>query len=517
LEQGGTAELGAQKIWPKDAESFHNAFERLPKRAGNALQKFVSYILAGVDIVALASAIFLGKYLYWFFLQDHPPSLFLQDFGTAWTRQTWLFSGLILVALAWFWSTGQYSKRRPFWDELRLTLKILIVIGMLDAALIFMAKWPVSRMWLGTTWMLALFLVPLFRVLAKQVLLSIGTWRQPTVIIGSGNNACRAAEAMMSERLMGYDVIAFIAGPTQVADTFATIKIGTKDIPVFFYSSRLRELLENLHSPHLVVALEFGQEVEQRSVLSAVGARYRNIHVVPPMTGLPVYGTEVDHFFRHEVLLLRVRNNLVRVWANVAKRTFDLIAAALLLVISAPLFLIVALRIKLEDGGPIIFTQERVGRNGRIFKVIKFRSMVVDAHNELLKWLEESPDTKKEYYENNFKLRKDPRVTKIGRWLRRSSIDELPQLWNVVKGEMSLVGPRPLLEREIGDYGQNITLYKQVRPGITGIWQISGRSKTQFSDRANLDAWYIRNWSLWYDLYILLRTIVVVFKSDGAY
>ena len=186
-------------------------------------------------------------------------------------------------------------------------------------------------------------------------------------------------------------------------------------------------------------------------------------------------------------------------------------------VLLLPLLFLIGLVIKLEDGGPVLYTQQRIGRNGKPFNVIKFRSMVVNAHDVLLRWLEESPEIKQEYVQNNFKLRNDPRTTKMGKWLRRYSLDELPQLWNVIKGEMSLVGPRPLLERELQDYGKTIELYKQARPGITGIWQISGRSKTKFSDRANLDAWYIRNWSLWYDIYILLKTVVVVIKRDGAY
>jgi undecaprenyl-phosphate galactose phosphotransferase len=175
------------------------------------------------------------------------------------------------------------------------------------------------------------------------------------------------------------------------------------------------------------------------------------------------------------------------------------------------------LRIRSENGAPAIFAQERIGLDGRVFRFLKFRSMVRDAENILSRWRTERPELWDEYQRNNFKLRDDPRMLRVGRWIRRTSIDELPQLFNVLKGEMSLVGPRPLLGRELTIYGDTIELYKQVRPGITGLWQISGRSETRFADRAAYDAWYVRNWSLWYDFVILLRTVKVVFLREGAY
>jgi len=517
MESETSAAKDVHLVWPKDSEPFRNEFNKIAGKTKVKYQKFSPYILAGADAVALFLALALGRYVYWLFFQNPHLLQFSLDFGHAWFKHSWLFFGLVPVTLAWFWKEGHYSKRRPYWEELRGTFQILLTVGLIDAALVFLAKWPVSRLWLGMTWILALGLVPVFRITVKRALLSVGGWRRPTVIAGIGANARRAAEAMLCEKLMGYDVIAFIAGPSYAAKPEVAIDIGSRHIPVLYYSSRLWDLLSNLNSPHLVIALEKEEEDQQRHLLSAIGEGYRNLHFAPPVTGLPLYGTEVERFFRHEVLLLKVRNNLARLWAQIAKRAFDLVAASFLIVLSLPILLIVAISIKFEDGGPIFYTQERVGRRGRLFKVLKFRSMAVDAHQILLKWLRENPEIKKEYEGNNFKLRNDPRITKTGRWLRHTSIDELPQLWNVIKGEMSLVGPRPLLEREVDRYGPNIHLYKQARPGITGIWQISGRSKTKFSDRSNLDAWYIRNWSLWYDFYILLRTAVVVLKRDGAY
>jgi Undecaprenyl-phosphate galactose phosphotransferase WbaP len=229
-----------------------------------------------------------------------------------------------------------------------------------------------------------------------------------------------------------------------------------------------------------------------------------------------MYGLEAAHFFSHEVLLLRARNNLRRRAPQVFKRLLDLAGAATLLVLLSPLMLTVAWLIKREDGGPVFFVQRRIGRRGQPFPFIKFRSMVLDADAALERWKRENPELYQQYVASNFKLRDDPRITRVGRWIRRTSVDELPQLINVLRGDMSLVGPRPLLPRELPDYGPAIATYGLARPGITGLWQVSGRSNTTFADRIAMDLWYVRNWSLWYDIVILMRTVRVVLKQDGA-
>ena len=259
--------------------------------------------------------------------------------------------------------------------------------------------------------------------------------------------------------------------------------------------------LARLGKPHVVLALDMDQWDAQEKLVRSLGLSYPNLTVVPPLRGLPLFGMEAMHFFGHEVLMLRVRDNLARLGPRIVKRLFDLLAASLLVVLLSPLLLYVAWRIRREDGGPVFFIQERVGRGGGTFGCLKFRSMVMDAAE----------------YERNFKLRNDPRVTRIGKFLRRGSLDELPQLFNVLRGDMSLVGPRPLLARELDRYGDNICLYHMVYPGITGLWQVSGRSETTFDERAYLDAWYIKNWTLWYDIVIMLLTVKVVLRREGAY
>jgi lipopolysaccharide/colanic/teichoic acid biosynthesis glycosyltransferase len=177
---------------------------------------------------------------------------------------------------------------------------------------------------------------------------------------------------------------------------------------------------------------------------------------------------------------------------------------------------IAAILVRLESRGPILLANERVGMGGRKFKAWKLRSMVVNGDEVLKKHFERHPEALVEWQATQ-KLKNDPRVTRVGKIIRKASIDELPQLWNVLIGEMSLVGPRPMLEKQVALYGSGFESYRRVRPGITGLWQISGRNHLTFSERASLDSYTIRNWSVWMDIYILARTISVVLTANGAY
>ncbi|HZS83352.1 MAG TPA: sugar transferase [Stellaceae bacterium] len=197
------------------------------------------------------------------------------------------------------------------------------------------------------------------------------------------------------------------------------------------------------------------------------------------------------------------------------KRLLDLAGAGLALLFLGPLLLLIALLLKLE-GGSVFFRHRRIGLNGARFDCLKFRTMVPDAEAALQKLLACDARARSEW-DCNFKLRSDPRITRLGRFLRKTSLDELPQLINVLRGEMSLVGPRPIVEEEIARYGSAIRLYFSVRPGITGLWQISGRNDVDYRARVTLDASYARDWSLMKDLMIILRTVQVVLAGRGAY
>jgi len=202
-------------------------------------------------------------------------------------------------------------------------------------------------------------------------------------------------------------------------------------------------------------------------------------------------------------------------FARRVKRAFDIVAATLGLVALSPALAFIGVLIALDGRGPILYRQERIGLYGSSFRFWKFRTMAVDADSRLAEYLEANPVARAEW-EQFQKLRDDPRVTRIGRFLRSSSIDELPQLINVIFGEMSLVGPRPPMLDQGCDYGTRF-VFSQVRPGITGLWQVSGRNEIDFDGRINLDVSYVENWSIWLDAKILLKTVGVVSRGSGAY
>ncbi|BCW72569.1 hypothetical protein NicSoilB8_36130 [Arthrobacter sp. NicSoilB8] len=197
---------------------------------------------------------------------------------------------------------------------------------------------------------------------------------------------------------------------------------------------------------------------------------------------------------------------------RVAKRLFDIVVSAILIVLSSPVMIVVALLLKLTDPGPVLFKQQRVGIQGAHFGMLKFRSMVIDAEQRLVELQHKN--------EGNgvlFKMKSDPRITPVGRFLRKFSLDELPQLFNILAGSMSLVGPRPPLPSEVAAYEKDVRRRLLVKPGLTGLWQVSGRSNLSWQDSVRLDLYYVENWSLAGDLLIILKTARAVFRSTGAY
>ena len=242
----------------------------------------------------------------------------------------------------------------------------------------------------------------------------------------------------------------------------------------------------------------------------------RSILVVPDLAGIPVIGGEAEYFFNERLLAFRTRNNLASRINVIGKRAFDIIAGSLLIMLLAPLLLLIAILIRIESPGPTLFAHKRLGKNGVPFNCYKFRSMVMNAQELLPQLLEDNPELQEEW-NRDFKLKHDPRVTRIGRILRQTSLDEIPQLINVLKGEMSLVGPRPIIAEEMERFGDAARDYMMVSPGMTGLWQVSGRSDIDYQERVLMESWYVRNWSLWLDISLLFRTVGIVLNRKGAY
>lgn len=465
------------------------------------------------DLIALAASLFLGVSL------GELDGAFSDGVNRAHIERASSYILLSLGLVGWFWIGLQhYANRRPYWLELREITLAIIGAFLVDTTTAFLTQGDTSRSALVTMWGVAVLLVPLIRALTKHRLKTMGFLNQPYVVIGQRRQAIEAMAALESEPLMGFRPVALIsvADADRCAPTPFEGRGRLNAIPHYRLDQDIEAFLAQAGPLRVVFVLDESSNPALQALAQRVARVRDDVYLVPAISGIPLYGMQLCHFFSHEVLLLRTRNNLNQRTARLLKRFFDIIGASFLILVLAPLLLAIMVLIRRENKGPVIFSQPRVGYDGHHFRFYKFRSMHMNADEMLERWKTEQPGLWEEYRASNFKLANDPRITHIGRFIRRTSLDELPQLWNVLCGDMSLVGPRPLLPRELDDYGDSIDLYGNVRPGITGLWQISGRSNTTFMQRIAMDGWYIRNWSLWHDLVILMRTVRVVLRSEGA-
>ena len=425
------------------------------------------------------------------------------------TYSSFTFFCISVITILVFWGKYRhYIHRKPFWDELKEMFSLLSIMALIDVALLSFAKWEYSSLQWLTVWGAIIVLVPLLRAGAKIILNHLGFWQIPSVIIGSSENAKEAYLAINSEKRMGFDVHAFINPEDN--GTVDTIISGIPVLNTNQYS------ISHLADFKIFIALEFEQrELRDKWIRTLSSQGIRNISVIPTLRGVPLYNSEVSHFFSHEVMMLRLNNNLVRRSSRFLKRSFDIVVSSILLTLLAPLFIYVSWKVS-RDGGAPTYGHERVGFKGKKFKCLKFRSMVMNSQEVLAELLENSAEAREEW-DKDFKLKNDPRITKVGGFLRKSSLDELPQLWNVFKGEMSLVGPRPIIDEELLRYKEDADYYLMTKPGMSGLWQVSGRNDIDYDTRVYLDSWYVKNWSLWNDIVILFKTVGVVFNRDGAY
>lgn len=422
----------------------------------------------------------------------------------------WLLVVLLGVAL-FLGRYRHYSERKPFWRELGEVFHNIFWLALLDMALMSLARWNASRLWWLLAWLLAAALVPLVRAAVRRVLLRLNLWQRPTVLIGAGPNAVEALLALRSEPLMGFEVVGCLAANNHDG---APATAGS-ELPPRLTSAHLHRLSRHA-GLQVVIALEHQESALREKWLRQLAKwGVQDVSVIPAMRGIPLYGTDISYFFSHEVALLRVSNNLRHWPARLSKRVFDIVASLALLAVLSPLMVYLALRIRM-DGGSAVFAHQRVGRGGNMFPCYKFRSMVMNAQEQLQQLLASDPELRAQW-ERDHKLKDDPRISPVGHFLRKTSLDELPQLFNVLRGEMSLVGPRPIVTAELEKYGEDVEYFLMVRPGITGLWQVSGRNDVDYDTRVYLDTWYVKNWSLWYDIAILCKTVRVVLRRDGAY
>lgn len=416
---------------------------------------------------------------------------------------------LSLVCILWFAiRLRHYTYRKPFWFELRETLRTIIIFAIIDLAIVAFSKWHLSRYVWVFTWSLAIVLLPLGRHGAKRLLIWLNLWNKPSIIFGTGRNAVEAYEAIKSEKRLGFDIQYFYA-------TDEDHPVTLLGIPVIDSEAKLWEVTDPRNTQYFV-ALELDEDGNRELWIKKLATHScRAVSVIPTTRGIPLNSTDMSFIFSHEILILRVHNNLTKLTSRILKRAFDIFAALGLTLLLSPVLIGLAVLI-MRDGGSPIYDHVRIGRNGRKFKCYKFRSMILNSEQILDQLLATDPQARAEW-ERDFKLKDDPRITRIGNFIRRSSLDELPQLWNVLKGDMSMVGPRPVVEEELQRYAENVDYYLLAKPGITGLWQVSGRNDVAYETRVYFDAWYVKNWSLWNDIAILFKTANVVLKRVGAY
>jgi len=393
--------------------------------------------------------------------------------------------------------------------ELRTTTSATTLVFLVLGALTFVLRTPFtySRSAFLASWLASLFVVPLTRAFLRGTLREKSWWGYRVAVFGGSGAGAAVIATLVEHPEIGLRPVAIfddglrrgsyvhgvpVAGGIEAADEFARREGVTRAI----------------------IAMPDAPASEILGLLDSQGKTFSRVFMVPGLSGLSSIGVEIRDVSR--ILSLELRKSLLMAGPRAAKRCLDLILSFAALVFLAPVFLIVAALIKLESRGPALYRQSRVGLGSGQFFVWKFRSMCANADQVLDKYLAANPDLRAEW-ERDRKLRNDPRITRIGRFLRKTSLDELPQLINVLRGEMSLVGPRPIVDSEIGKYGDSFALYTQVIPGLTGLWQVSGRNLTTYKERVELDNYYVRNWSPWLDIYLLARTVKVVVTGYGAF
>ncbi len=389
------------------------------------------------------------------------------------------FAPSYVIMIFLFFYQGIYSRRYDFWHESRILVKSCFLGLLLSLALLALIKvnYEFSRASFILSFAFMAVVLPLLKFIVKKRLFKFGLWQKRAKILGEGEefeSAVLGSTYLGYVRALGrdYDVL-FIGGSRLEASALNEL-----------IESNIRENKEILFTP-VLRSYDFTQ-------------------------------TYIYSVFASRTSLFAIRNSLKSPLNLALKRGLDLALIFLALPLLVPIFGVIALMMKLkEPTGRIFFSHQRMGFGGKPFGCLKFRSMKENGDEILSQYLKQNPQ-EVEYFEKYHKYEHDPRITKLGDFLRKSSLDELPQLINVLKGEMSIVGPRPCAQYERKDMGEYADLILAVKPGITGLWQVSGRSDVDFATRAGMDAWYMKNWSIWNDIVIILKTFKVVLAREGA-
>lgn len=415
-------------------------------------------------------------------------------------------TGLVLISA----ELGLYPGIRlsPVDEFRRLAVSVTAMFAMWAVAVLFLAGGLTQPgVYLALAYLICLVALPIGRSWARRILGRCPWWGFPTLVCGDDVVAVKLHDWLLTNRRLGFRPVGVIADPENLPIS--------GDEPWYGGPwSAAAEFAQRKGAYWAIVVPPEQPSTALTTSISAYLSTIPHVQVLSELTGLP------DHWSQHQQIDgltgIHLQQNLMLPLPRLMKRVLDLVFAMVGGLLLMPLLFYIAAAVKFSSRGPIIYGHDRIGKHGRRFRAWKFRSMLQNSDQVLEAYLEAHPELRDEW-EKDHKLKHDPRTTRIGRFIRLTSLDELPQLWNVIRGDMSLVGPRPIVDAEIAKYGPYFGLYTMVQPGITGLWQVSGRNNTTYEERVQLDAYYVRNWSPWMDLYLLLRTVRIVLFAHGAY
>ncbi len=404
-----------------------------------------------------------------------------------------------------------YSRKMQFWRIIAGIFKANIYAIFTGVILMYVAQTAAttSRLYVGLLWLWGFFFVVLFRFLLKHICDKFHWFEEPVLLMGAGLTAAILLRHFKEDIGLNYHAVGYLEDYTPNPDVAEAIPYLGK------FGDATKVIRKTGVQKVLVTAPGLTREQTQEIVYD-LQPLVKTVGFIPDLGTLPLSTMDVESLIDGHVVMLQMRNNLKNNWNRILKFVFDWCLTLVGTICISPFLLAIGAWVYHDSPGPIIFKHRRVGKDGKEFNCYKFRSMCVDADVKLKELLERDPEARAEW-EKDFKLKNDPRITKSGAFLRKTSLDELPQIFNVLKGEMSLVGPRPIIQDEVPRYGKYIEDYYMVRPGITGMWQTSGRSDIDYDERVRMDTWYVRNWNIWFDIVLLWRTFSVVLGRKGAY
>jgi Undecaprenyl-phosphate galactose phosphotransferase WbaP len=364
-----------------------------------------------------------------------------------------------------------------------------------------------SRLLLAFAFLGLLFMTPFVQHFVKLGMKKAKLWGKPVVILSYKETGSRFQELLKQQWGMGYNPVALLDHHLVAAGK------SYRGVSCEETLADAANLGRELGVDTVIFAIPYTRREQLAHMVSVASESYRSVLIVPNLTGVTNSAVVARDFAG--TFAVEIKQNLLDPWAQRLKRALDLWGTVIGGVLISPLMFAIAVLIKFDSPGPAFYGHRRLGAGGKHFLCWKFRTMHVNAERLLDKHLQDNPFLRAEW-EQNQKLRDDPRVTRVGHFLRQTSLDELPQLWNVLRGEMSLTGPRPIVDAEVPKYGAVYKLYKRIKPGMSGFWQVSGRSDTRYAERVEMDSYYVRNWSVWLDLIILARTVKSVGLARGA-